>query len=254
MNCYGITDIGKKRVSNQDCFSILLPKTSKFDCILTVCDGMGGANGGEIASRLAIDSFTENLIADLDDCDGDGAALSALSRAANLSNRAVFSAAGEDPKLDGMGTTLVSALCPGPENFIYLINIGDSRAYLINEKEIKQISHDHTYAQRLVDMGDLSPSKASSHPGKNLLTRAVGIEEEVIPDTKTVSTEGYSYLLLCSDGLYGEVKDADIKKTVLNKASEDIRAKAEALIALANKKGGGDNVTVILAELSDEKD
>lgn len=252
MNCYGITDIGKKRSSNQDRFSILVPESENFSCILTVCDGMGGANGGEIASTIALDTYSEALTDTLDDCDGEGGTVSALSRASNLANRAVFSLAEEKSELNGMGTTLVSALSPSSGDFIYLINIGDSRAYLINADEIKQISHDHSYVQRLVDMGDLSPSKASNHPGKNLLTRAIGIEEEVIPDVKKISTRGYEYLLLCSDGLHGEVKDAEIKKTVLDRSICDVRAKAEALVALANKKGGGDNVTVILARLSSD--
>ena len=97
-------------------------------------------------------------------------------------------------------------------------------------------------------MGELSPSKAANHPDRNLLTRAVGIEGEIIPDIKTIITSGFSHLLLCSDGLHGMVKDADIKKLVIS-ADGDVRTKAEALVSLANRKGGNDNITVILAEL-----
>ena len=251
MNCYGITDIGKKRSSNQDCFSVILPELPNFNCILTVCDGMGGANGGEIASKTAIDVYNRSLSELLSECDGDGAVLSAMSRAAHLANSAVFSASTQSPELEGMGTTLISVLCPENTGAVYLLNVGDSRAYLVGEKEIKQISHDHSYVQHLVDIGELSPSKAASHPDRNLITRAIGIEPEVIPDAKRIDTTGYTYLLLCSDGLHGTVKEADIKKIITSDPS-DVKSKAEALVALANKKGGGDNITVILAQLSED--
>lgn len=248
MNCYGITDIGKKRSSNQDCFSICLPESSGYDCILTVCDGMGGANGGETASKTAIEVYCRTVENALDGCDGEGAVRSLLSHGATLANREVYEISSANEELAGMGTTLVSALVPENEERIFLVNVGDSRAYLISNKEIRQISHDHSYVQHLVDMGELSPSKAANHPDRNLLTRAIGIEGEVIPDVKVISTTGFSYLLLCSDGLYGMVKDADIKKLVTS-AEGDVRTKAEALASLANRKGGNDNITVILAEL-----
>ena len=252
MNCYGITDIGKKRSSNQDCFSVCLPENIPYSCILTVCDGMGGANGGETASRTALDVYTSTLSAELADCDGEGAIKSSLFHGVELANREVYETSLASDELAGMGTTLVSALIPNDKQQLFLVNIGDSRAYLISNDEIKQISHDHSYVQHLVDIGELSQSRAANRHDRNLLTRAVGIEAEALPEIKAVSTEGYTYLLLCSDGLHGAVKDSDIKKLVIG-THGDLRARAEALVALANKKGGNDNVTVILAEL-DEKD
>ena len=118
---------------------------------------------------------------------------------------------------------------------------------------IKQVSHDHSYVQRLVDSGELSPAKAANHPQRNIITRAIGIDSEVIPDVKKLDVSGYTYLLLCSDGLHGEVKEQDIKKLITDSETESIRDKADALIALANKKGGSDNITVLLAHLTDEE-
>lgn len=248
MNCYGITDTGKKRPTNQDNFSVVMHDSPSPTFVLTVCDGMGGANGGETAAKMTVELFNSSVAEMLCDCDGDGAVMAALSRAAEIANSAVYSAASESDELSGMGTTLVSVLCPSSGSSIFLINVGDSRAYLINEKEIKQISHDHSYVQHLIDIGELSPSRAASHPQKNLITRAIGIDSELIPDVKKIDTAGYSYLLLCSDGLHGTAKDTEIKRILTDEAG-DVKTKSEALVALANKKGGADNVTVILAEL-----
>lgn len=253
MNCYGITDTGKKRPNNQDRFSIFLPESDSPCCLISVCDGMGGANGGEIAAEMAINTYNGAVAEMLCDCDGDGAAMAIMSRAAEKANSAVFLASSENPDLNGMGTTLVSFFRFDESGASYLLNVGDSRAYLVNKDEIKQISHDHSYVQRLVDSGELSPAKAANHPQKNVITRAIGIESEVIPDVKKLDTAGFTYLLLCSDGLHGEVKDQDIKKTIFDDGTENIREKAEALVALANKKGGSDNITVVLARLSNEE-
>ena len=251
MNCYGITDIGKKRSENQDRFSVFLPESDSLCCLISVCDGMGGAAGGATAAETAIKIYNDSVAEMLCDCDGDGAVMAVLSRAAEKASSAVFELASKNPELSGMGTTLVSFFNFNGSSF--LLNIGDSRAYLINENEIKQISHDHSYVQRLIDSGELSPSKAANHPQKNIITRAVGIEPEVIPDVKKLDTTGFTYLLLCSDGLHGEVKDQEIKKVIFDSSTDSIKEKAEALVSLANKKGGNDNITAVLARLTDEK-
>ena len=253
MNCYGITDIGKKRSSNQDRFSIFLPEHDSPCCLISVCDGMGGANGGETAAEMTIKIYNESVAETLCDCDGDGAVMAVLSRAAEKASSAVYAAASEDEALSGMGTTLVSCLRFNESGSTYLINVGDSRAYLVGESEIKQISRDHSYVQHLIDMGELSPAKAANHPQKNIITRAIGIDSEVIPEVKKIDTAGYAYLLLCSDGLHGEVKDQDMKKILFDSSADTVREKAEALVALANKKGGNDNITVVLLRLSDDQ-
>ena len=252
MNCYGITDTGKKRPENQDRFSIFLPEHSVPCCLLSVCDGMGGANGGEIAAEKAIEIYNESVAEMLCDCDGDGAVMSVLSRAAEKANSAVYSAALENEELSGMGTTIVSFFKFG-NGASFLLNVGDSRAYLISESEIKQISRDHSYVQHLIDAGELSPAKAANHPQRNIITRAIGIDSEVIPEVKKIDTTGYTYLLLCSDGLHGELKDQEIKKVVFDPDTGNVREKAEALVALANKKGGNDNITAVLLRLSDDQ-
>ena len=251
MNCYGMTDKGKKRPDNQDRFSIFLPESDSVCCLISVCDGMGGANGGAKAAETAIEVYNSSVAEMLCDCDGDGAVMAVLSRAAEKANSAVYSAANENEELSGMGTTLVSFFQLGSSYF--LLNVGDSRAYLINRDEIRQISHDHSYVQHLIDSGELSASKAANHPQRNIITRAIGIESEVIPEVKKIDTAGYTYLLLCSDGLHGEVKEQDIKKTVIDGETESVREKVSALVALANKKGGNDNITVILARLSGDE-
>ena len=251
MNCYGMTDKGKKRPDNQDRFSIFLPESDSPCCLISVCDGMGGANGGEIAAETAIEVYNSSVSEMLCDCDGDGAVMAILSRAAEKANSAVYSAASENEALSGMGSTLVSFFRFGASSF--LLNVGDSRAYLINDSEIRQVSHDHSYVQHLIDSGELSPSKAANHPQRNIITRAIGIDSEVIPEVKKLDTTGYTYLLLCSDGLHGEVKDSDIKKLITDSETENIRDKVDALVSLANKKGGNDNITVILAHLTDEE-
>ena len=251
MNCYGMTDKGRKRPDNQDRFSIFLPESDSHCCLISVCDGMGGANGGATAAEMAIEVYNKSVAEMLCDCDGDGAIMAVLSRAAEKANEAVYSAANENEELSGMGSTLVSFFKFGTSAF--LLNVGDSRAYLINDSEIKQVSHDHSYVQRLVDSGELSPAKAANHPQRNIITRAIGIDSEVIPDVKKLDVSGYTYLLLCSDGLHGEVKEQDIKKLITDSETESIRDKADALIALANKKGGSDNITVLLAHLTDEE-
>jgi protein phosphatase len=253
MNCYGITDTGKKRPENQDRFSIFLPEHDSPCCLISVCDGMGGANGGAVAAETAIAIYNESVAEMLCDCDGDGAVMSVLSRAAEKANSAVFAAASENEELSGMGTTIVSFFRFENSGASFLLNVGDSRAYLVSEGEIKQISRDHSYVQHLIDTGELSPAKAANHPQKNIITRAIGIDSEVIPEVKKIDTAGYTYLLLCSDGLHGEVKDQEIKKIIFDPSAENVREKAEALVALANKKGGNDNITVVLLRLSDDQ-
>ena len=148
-----------------------------------------------------------------------------------------------------MGTTLVSALIDEKNKRLYVINVGDSRAYMISDTQCEQLSHDHSYVQYLIDMGELTPAKAAKHPERNLITKAVGTTESVRPDIDIFdipSPESSTYLLLCSDGLTGHVKDKDIQKHLISDST--LEEKAEELIALANKKGGSDNITALIAK------
>lgn len=242
MKLYGMTDIGKKRKENQDCFGY-----TELDGItlLVVCDGMGGARGGSVASNLALDTFLSicerELTAELD----DRQIMNILSLAVSEANAAVFHLANENEELAGMGTTLVSALVT--KNNIFITNVGDSRAYTVVSDELEQVSHDHSYVQLLVDMGTITPDEAENHPDKNIITKAVGTSESIRPDVDILESARPSYILLCSDGLSGMVKRSDIKDVIVS--SNEIEAKVERLVALANENGGDDNITVLAAEL-----
>lgn len=245
---YGKTDVGKKREENQDRFGHI--QLDNGMTLLAVCDGMGGANGGETAAELAIDIFLSDCKENITSALEDSRMRSVLSLAVQSANSAIFQKAEENEALSGMGTTLVSALVDETNKRIYIINAGDSRAYLISGAECTQLSHDHSYVQYLIDKGELTPAKAAKHPEKNLITKAVGTSEAVRPDIDIFDFPTYdspAYLLLCTDGLTGQVKDKDIQKYLIS--DKTIEEKADGLIALANKKGGPDNITVLIASL-----
>lgn len=240
----GKSDIGKRRTSNQDSFSIVtLPGGC---CLLTVCDGMGGANGGNVASELACSVFTETVKGGFSPDMADRSAL--LKNAVAAANTAVYEAAASDEDLRGMGTTLVSALV-SPDGSVTAINVGDSRLYCIDSGELRQITRDHSYVQYLVDMGQLTVSEAENASIKNIIIRSVGNEEESNPDLFTLRLSQGSYILLCSDGLTNCVSKADIAASVSAETQRELDACAENLISLANNGGGIDNITVILGKI-----
>ena len=275
MKCFGITDIGRKRNNNQDAFGI---RMLSEDCyVLAVCDGMGGANGGEIASARALEKFLSTLECEITPESSDDDIREALYIAVTDANRDVYAYSEFSEELRGMGTTLVAAIvrdngmdvdsidhdmktyspdgdAPAVQNAkacvgVFTVNVGDSRAYISTPDALTQITKDHSYVQYLIDKGELSPSKAANHPQRNIIMKAVGIDSTVLPDIdKALITEKEkTYILLCSDGLYSEVKAADIQKII--HSEKTVEAKCEALVALANKKGGKDNITAVLLEL-----
>lgn len=254
-NCYGLTDIGSRRAENQDCFGIYTLGSATL-CI--VCDGMGGHAGGATASATARDVFAEAVRGGMPAEDESGTAplptpaamKHALERGAVLANNAVKNAADGDPALAGMGTTLVALLiCPGVGG--YYINIGDSRMYDIGRESITQLTHDHSYVQHLVDIGEMSAEEARVSPVRNVITRAVGIDDTVRPDIRPLDIatrdDGGRWLLLCTDGLCGCVSDEIIMTVVRDGGT--LAEKARGLIELANTAGGPDNITVLIAEL-----
>ena len=246
---YGQTDIGKKRETNQDCLG-----AKELSCgmtILAVCDGMGGASGGEIASGMTLDIFLSACERDLAYDMSDGQIRSALSAAVHEANAAVYKLSKEHPELEGMGTTLVAALIIDNRNELFLINVGDSRAYSVCGNKIEQLSFDHSYVQFLVAKGDITPEEAKTHPDRHVITRAVGADESTKADIDIIEIEKNNslpyYLLLCSDGLTGMVENEEILKTITS--SKSPKESVEALIRAANDAGGDDNVTVLAAEL-----
>ncbi len=238
MIAYGKTDVGKVRVSNQDAF---LTHELAEDCILAVvCDGMGGANAGNIASKIATEAIL-NFITNSYRCGMDKSELlKLLKNAVASANIQVFDSANTKAELKGMGTTVVAAIVC--KEFIVIANAGDSRGYLISDKIIR-LTRDHSVVQSLVETGKLTEKEASVHPEKNVITRALGIEENIIVDLSEF--EGLKQgetLLLCSDGLTNFVSDEDIKKII---DSSSPKKMCETLVARANHNGGGDNITAV---------
>ncbi len=252
----GKTNIGKVRATNQDSFAV---KRYSDDVLLAVvCDGMGGVRGGNIASETAIElfmkSFENNSVVDLSKCDpiDQTQATAALAHAVYDANEAVYEKSLSQSELAGMGTTLVAALIV--QNRLYVANIGDSRLYIDSNKKLIQISEDHSYVQFLIDVGDITPEEAKTHPYRNRITRAVGIQPEIDCDYFTVDLDKYpnAKILLCSDGLCGQVDNLVMHKIINKPISRNDTAQAhtektvDKLIDEALKAGGPDNITVIL--------
>ncbi len=241
------TDRGMRRSANQDSFSTLevAPDLHFF----LVCDGMGGANGGEEASRIACEVATSSIRRDLEvvlgdpDLDTDKYIPKILSFAAREANLAVYDRAQDEPALSGMGTTFVAAVIRGDR--LYAANVGDSRLYIITSGDAVQVTRDHSYVQYLVDIGVITSSQAQASSNRNIITRAIGIDETVEPDTYTVSLDEGAYVLLCSDGLY-TMADRDCIRGIVT-ADGTLDEKTDALVNAANEAGGMDNITVILA-------
>lgn len=252
---YGMTDIGKKRTVNQDNFRI---KEYSPDIVAAVvCDGMGGARGGGVASSLAVSAFISSLdseesdiISALDAPDVDEKISNILRRAVNAANETVFSASEASSELSGMGTTLVCALIT--PHAVYSVNVGDSRLYIYSKGAMTQITKDHSYVQYLVDIGRISPQKAKKSSQKNIITRAVGTECAVEADIYTVGRSdgaNHSFALLCTDGLTNMVATRDIAVALKNISAPDneqLQKTAKKFVLMANQKGGSDNITVII--------
>ncbi len=239
INFGGKTDIGLKRSTNQDYFKIL--ELENNICVMIVCDGMGGANGGCEASSLAAEAFAEYLKGRIAAADKNEY-LSLLESALDAANNAVCEKAKQNRELEGMGTTLVCAVYDG-ESY-YCLWVGDSRIYAINGKGICQISHDHSFVQTLVDSGSITSEEAKVHPNRNIITKAVGIEMEISADVCKLSDENLDGLLLCSDGLCGYVEEQEIEKIIKEKT--DVAECCEELVTEANRAGGHDNITVVI--------
>ncbi len=249
---FGKTDIGKLRKGNQDSFGIY--EIGEDALLIVVCDGMGGAAGGEEASRRSLEAFSEEIKAVLlprvkeGKLDSDGVDLKLLlENAADCANKAVFDEAKNRPELSGMGTTLVALLYTSKG--AYSVNIGDSRMYKICGDKIEQLTHDHSYVQYLVDIGKLTLEEAKSSSNRNIIMRAVGTEAEIKADINSIDTDldKDTYFLLCSDGLTGMVLDEDILKIVSGEGEP--KNKVLSLIEAANANGGADNITVVLLKI-----
>jgi protein phosphatase len=240
----GRTDAGRVRHTNQDRFAIVGELG-----LAVVCDGMGGAAGGEIASSLAIESFVAVARREIEGCRGTHSGLSAraLRRATAAANRAVRARAEFDTRFRGMGTTLVAARMDGHE--LTVVNVGDSRAYVARGGAVRQLTSDHSYVGERMRMGLMTEEEAARSPLQSVITRAVGTEEDVRPELFTETIEAGDQVLLCSDGLTRHVSDEAIASAMCEGA--DVASVCERLIALANAAGGSDNITCVVVRLAE---
>ena len=240
MQYWGLTDPGCVRTQNQDTYMIEQLDRSTLLCV--VCDGMGGAKSGNVASSLAAEVFIGEIkrcyshLMDREKCD------QMLRGAAKLANFTVYDQAQQFEEFEGMGTTLVAALVRGKKATI--INVGDSRAYGITTEGIFQLSTDHSVVQMMVDRGELTAESAKSYPGKNLITRAIGTEPVVMCDIIHTEVSKGDCLLLCSDGLSNMMDDQEILFEVVHGANKE--GCCERLLNIAKNRGAPDNVTSVL--------
>ncbi len=231
------TDRGRKRASNEDAFGYSLEHG-----IFLVCDGMGGAAAGEVASNLAVEEFlhwfTEHLTADISAADTDVLLREAVSRA----NQRIHEKSLQTPHLHGMGTTLVGIFVK--ESHAWIVNIGDSRCYRFHNGVMAQCTHDHSLVEEQVRLGRMTAAEAARSPMRNVITRAVGTRTEVAADVLEVEVEPGDLFLLCSDGLTKELRDVQIER--LLQEAETPLAACERLVESANWAGGRDNITCLV--------
>lgn len=238
----GYSDKGIVRNSNQDAFQVSLNDDGISWAV--VCDGMGGANSGDVASRLAADHFSAALKAGLRPNMTEHSIMNLLRSAVTTANIRVFDKSKESAEFSGMGTTIVATLVIG--GTAYFIHAGDSRAYILSGDEFFQITRDHSIVQSMIEDGKLTVEEARFHPRKNVITRALGVDESIEPEFNVYDLNDGDIILLCTDGLTNFVDGEDIVKIL--KSSADGNQKAELLVEKANENGGGDNITAVVLE------
>lgn len=245
MKIWQKTDRGAVRRENQDACGVL----NYAGCdIAVVCDGMGGARAGSVASSMAVDRYLDALRDSLKEGQPAEEIAAAGLAAVDAANEAVYGQAQENEDCRGMGTTLVSVICRGDEATVF--NVGDSRAYLLSAAGIHAVSRDHSLVQDMLENGDITEEEARNHPNRNLITRALGTEKQVCCDTFHVTLEAGDHLLLCSDGLVNTVSDQEILYEVLHGGG--VETCLDRMMEIAIDRGAPDNVTVILMEYGKE--
>jgi len=243
MEYWGLTDQGSVRAQNQDAFQI--ERLDKHSVLCIVCDGMGGAKSGNVASSLAVDVFAQEVkqtwTADMDQDRLDRM----LQSAVKLANFTVYDQSQQFEEFSGMGTTLVAVLIHGKNATI--VNVGDSRAYIIDREGISQLTVDHSVVQLMVARGEVSPERAKTYPGKNLITRAIGTEPVVLCDIFHQKVDRGDYILLCSDGLSNIIDEQEILFEVIY--GEQKAQCCQRLLDIAKNRGAPDNVTSVLIQI-----
>jgi len=240
MQCWGVTDPGCVRTQNQDTYLIETLDRNSVLCI--VCDGMGGAKSGNVASTLAAEVFVEEVRQNWKSGMGQAEVEQMLRSAVKLANFTVYDQAQQLEEFSGMGTTLVALLVQDQEATI--VNVGDSRAYLVGKNGIRRLTTDHSVVQMMVDRGELTPEQARTYPGKNYITRAIGPETVAECDVFRADVERGDCLLLCSDGLSNMVDEQEILFEVVHGTNK--QNCCQRLLDIAKNRGAPDNVTGVM--------
>lgn len=242
MKSVALTDVGKKREINQDFVFCSDTSVGLLPNLYIVADGMGGHKAGDFASRFCVDEFEKELR------ESKGRTLiGCMEEAIRHTNDKLIRAAATSPDYEGMGTTFVAVTID--EKDLYVANIGDSRMYRIAaDGEIRQITEDHSLVEEMIRNGEIERKDAKHHPQKNLITRALGAEGDIVPDFFEISVEEGDCILLCSDGLTNMVEDETIRQVVRDKEIS-LAERARQLIDLANEQGGKDNISVVLVQI-----
>ncbi len=238
MNAYALTDVGKTRQMNQDYVYCNGKPVGILPNLYIVADGMGGHKAGDLASKFSVQTFVDYV----SQAENDNP-ISIISDAISYTNKKLIELASQSEDYTGMGTTFVVATVF--EHSVYIANVGDSRVY-VYDHELKQVTRDHSFVEELVASGKLERSEARTHKRKNVITRAMGGAETVVPDFFEIECSAGSQLLLCSDGLTNMVTDETLEEVL--ESHQDIVKKAEQLVTMANENGGLDNISVVIIE------
>lgn len=240
MQYWGLTDPGCVRLQNQDAYHV--EQLDRNTLLAVVCDGMGGAKSGNIASSLTVDVFVQEVRRSWKSSMTQDGITQMLRSAVKLANFTVYDQAKQFEEFDGMGTTLVAVLVRN--RHVTVAHVGDSRAYKVNEDGIWQLTRDHSLVQMMVERGELTPEMARTYPGKNFITRAIGTEPLVLCDISHQELKRGDFLLLCSDGLSNMMDDQEILFEVVHGVNR--KNCCQRLLDIAKNRGAPDNVTTVL--------
>ena len=239
MKAFSATDVGQKREINQDYIYCNENVVGALPNLFIVADGMGGHNAGDFASRFCVENMVELL-----QTSSEKTIIGMIENAITETNEKLIQQSKEKEDLEGMGTTLVLATIL--EHIMYVANIGDSRLYLISDT-IKQITQDHSLVEEMVKTGELKKEEARFHPKKNIITRAIGANNKVIPDFFEISVKEDDIILLCSDGLSNMLDDQELYQ-IVHQYKDDLKRAVEVLLQRANECGGKDNIAAVLVQ------
>ena len=239
MQIFAKSDIGLKRDSNQDCYDY--KKINENILWAVVCDGMGGVNGGDIASSLAVKNIrkflTKNFLSNITQNEIENI----LKKSIEKANFEIFAKSQTETNLKGMGTTVV--LVAVFKGKIHVAHVGDSRAYLLSNDKIKQLTSDHSIVQEMLDEGEITQEEAENHPNRNVITRALGLSKDVNIDYSTENRKFEDKIIICTDGLTNYLDREEILECSKRKKDNDL---LDEFISIANERGGSDNITVVI--------